>query len=335
MMASIPIWNLLAIFLMLAMVIYALHFQIFRKWVSKPMVVHRKKSVLGMILFFLLLPALIIPIRGGLGTSPINNGSVYFHQNSFVNHAAVNPAWNIAYTVGVKDRFSKVEQYYPDQKVSEFIDELFRDEKSTLRVLNTKRPNIIIVILESFGQPFITELGGDGTAAPNLNALLQEGIFFNNFYSTGSLTDRAIGAIFAGYPSLPGTGIIRYESKGQKLPRLNHTLKKAGYTSSFLYGGDIDFGHIRSFLVMGEFGNIISDKSFPASLSTSSWGVPDHLLFHRLLEESDKASFPFFHVLLTLSSHTPFDVPMEPVFEGSDHLTKFKNSVYYTDLSLG
>lgn len=335
MLASVSTWNLVALFLIIGLTIYALYFQIYRKWVNKPLVLPQKKSVLGMILFFLLLPATIIPMRGGLGTSPINIGSVYFHQNSFLNHAAVNPLWSIGHALTETDKFSSTNQYYPDSKVREFANDLFEHEKSSLSVLNTLRPNVIIIILESFGQAIITELGGDGSAAPNINSLMQEGIFFKNFYAAGGLTDRALAAILAGYPSVPGTAIIHHESKGQKLPRLNQTLRKAGYSSTFLYGGDIDFGHFRSFIMMGEFEKIISDNSFPTSLATSSWGVPDHHLFHSLAEESENASSPFFHVLLTLSSHYPFDVPMEPVFQGTDRLTNFKNAIYYTDRSLG
>ena len=335
MLASVSTWSLVALFLMIGLTIYALYFQIYRKWVSKPIVIPPNKSVFGMVLFFLLFPATIIPMRGGLGTSPINVGSVYFHQISFLNHAAVNPLWSIGHALTVKDKFSASDQYYPDLKVKAFMNDLFEDDQSSLNVLSTKRPNVIIIILESFGQPIITELGGDGSAAPNLNSLIKEGIFFKNFYATGTLTDRALGAILAGYPSPPGASIISDERKGQELPRLNQTLRKAGYSSSFLYGGDIDFGHFRSFLLMGEFENIISDNSFPSALSTSKWGVPDHHLFNSLAEESDNATSPFFHVLLTLSSHYPFDVPMEPVFQGTDRLTNFKNSIYYTDRSLG
>lgn len=335
MLASVSTWSLVALFLMIGLTIYALFFQIYRKWVSKPIVLPPNKSVVGMILFFLLFPATIIPMRGGLGTSPINIGSVYFHQNSFLNHAAVNPLWNIGHALTEKDKFSTADKYYPDSEVKKFTNDLLEHEKSSLNVLSTKRPNVIFIILESFGQPVITELGGDGSAAPNINSLLKEGIFFKNFYATGSLTDRALAAILAGYPSLPGTAIIHYEGKGQKLPRLNQTLRKAGYSSTFLYGGDIDFGHFRSFIMMGEFENIISDNNFPAALSTSKWGVPDHHLFHTLAEESDNATSPFFNVLLTLSSHYPFDIPMEPVFQGTDRLTNFRNAIYYTDRSLG
>ena len=99
MLASVSTWSLVALFLMIGLTIYALYFQIYRKWVSIPFVIPQRKSVLGMILFFLLLPATIIPMRGGLGSSPINIGSVYFHQNSFLNHAAVNPLWTIGHAL--------------------------------------------------------------------------------------------------------------------------------------------------------------------------------------------------------------------------------------------
>jgi len=75
----------------------------------------------------------------------------------------------------------------------------------------------------------------------------------------------------------------------------------------------------------------ISDAAESIGFRTMGVQIP----FEKLAEEADRAKTPFFHVLLTLSSHTPFDVPMEPVFPGTDHLSKFHNSVYYTDQALG
>jgi phosphoglycerol transferase MdoB-like AlkP superfamily enzyme len=92
---------------------------------------------------------------------------------------------------------------------------------------------------------------------------------------------------------------------------------------------------MRSYLFTGGFEKIISESDFDASHPRSNWGVPDHLTFQRLLEEKDKASTPFMHILLTLSSHTPFDVPMEMVFPGNDYTMKYLNSIYYTDKALG
>ena len=335
MAASVSPLLLILLLGVIALVIYGLHFQIYRKWVSAPLSVPGKRSWPAAGLFLLIFPALILPIRGGLGTSPILVGSVYFHENTFINHAAVNPVWNLFYTMVEGDKLSQSIDFYTDEEVSEIMDELYEPGAPPIKVLNTDTPNIIIVLLESFGQPVITRLGGYGEAAPAINRLISEGIFFDHFYSTGSMTDRALGGVLGGYPGVPGTCILYYEGKAQQIPRLNTILKSEGYSSAFLYGGDIDFGHFRSFIVMGGFDEIIDDKYFPHSIPRSSWGVPDHYLFELLAGKADKASSPFFHVMLTLSSHTPFDVPMEPVFPGSDHLSKFYNSVYYTDQALG
>ncbi len=335
MIASLSPLSLIFSLVTIALVIYAFHFQAYKKWVTKPLSIPQKRDWLTPALFLIILPSLILPIRGGWAKSPMTSGSVYFHENAFINHAAMNPVWNLFYSMVEGDKLTQSANFFPDKEVQEIMEELYVDGGKHFNVLNTKSPNVILVLLESFAQPVITELGGNGKAAPNFNRLIPEGIFFNNFFASGSLTSWAIGAILAGYPSLPGTCILYYESKAQKLPNLNQKLKSSGYNSAFLYGGDIDFAHIKSFLVMGGFESIISDKDFSRSIPRSNWGVPDHYLFQRLIDEADEASSPFFHMLLTLSSHTPFDVPMETVFPGTNHLAMYENSIYYTDQALG
>jgi phosphoglycerol transferase MdoB-like AlkP superfamily enzyme len=335
MTASISSWKLISLVGMIILVLYVLHFKVYTNWVSRPLKIPGKRSWTAGVIFLLVLPLLFYPIRGGLSTSPIQSGSVYFHQNTFINHVAVNPVWNLIYTFLEGDKLNQSVNFYPDQKVQKIMDTLYNSRTTHESLLNTDRPNIILILLESFAQPVITELGGNGEAAPNFNGLATEGIFFNRIFAAGTMTDRSLGAVMAGYPSIPRTSVLYYENKVQNLPNLNIELKSAGYNSSFLYGGDIDFAHIRSFLVMGKFDKIISDQDFPRSVPSSNWGVPDHVLFQRLMEETDQAQSPFFHVLLTLSSHSPFDVPMKPVFPGSSQMTKYKNSIYYTDQCLG
>ena len=329
-----------AIILFLSIIIFliaSIYFWIYRKWIASTLNINLKRNWLTPILFFLLVPTLILPIRGGLATSPIHVGVVYFHESSFLNHTAVNPVWNLFSSLVESGNLTQSVEFYSSQEVKEIMDDLYDpvSEPVPTPILTTRRPNIIIILLESFGQPVISDMGGKLDAAPNINSLISEGVFFNNFYSSGTMTDRSLGAVLGGYPAVPGTCIIYFEDKALKLPSLNKKLKSSGYNSAFLYGGDIDFGHISSYLVINGFEQIISDKNFPLSIKRSSWGVPDHILFEKLLEVSEQASTPFFNVLLTLSSHTPFDVPMEPVFPGNDHIEKFKNSVFYTDKYLG
>ena len=110
-------------------------------------------------------------------------------------------------------------------------------------------------------------------------------------------------------------------------------LKDAGYNNlSFYYGGDADFANMRSYFV-GACGikDIVSDKKFPLSERLTKWGVPDKFLINRLHEDllSKEQSEPYLKVVLTLSSHEPFDVPRAGFKE------PFLDAVHYTDECLG
>ena len=335
MFASLSLIRLFLILGLIAAVFYLAYFWIYRRWISKPFWTGPGMRWGEMLFYFVCMPLLIIPARGGLQTAPINTGSVYFHQKAYVNHAAVNPVWNLIYTITENGKLTQSFKAMEDTEAREIVENMYGHDQTPLPVLKNPKPNIIIILLESFSIPVMEDLSGDRDPTPNFNALLEEGIYFDRMYASGTMTDRALGSILGGYPGIPGTCVIYYEHKTEKIPNLNMRFKSEGYSSAFLYGGDIDFAHIRSFLLTGGFEKIISEYDFDPSLPRSNWGIPDHLTFQRLLEETDKASAPFLHILLTLSSHTPFDVPMETVFHGVDYNMKYLNSIYYTDRALG
>jgi len=323
MFASLNPLSLILITILIVTSFYLAFFIIYRRWISIPFKVESRIYWVEPVFYFLCIPLLIIPIRGGLQTAPINTGSVYFHQETYINHAAVNPVWNLVYTITEKGKLTQSFKIMPDTEAREIVRDMHKYDQNPLPVLNNSSPNIIIILLESFSIPWIDELSVDKDAAPNFNSLVEEGIYFDRMYASGTMTDRALGSILGGYPGIPGTCVIYYEQKTEKIPNLNIKLKPEGYGSAFIYGGDIDFAHIRSYLLTGGFEKVISEYDFDPALPRSNWGVPDHLTFQRLLEETDKASSPFMHILLTLSSHTPFDVPMETVFPGNDYQSQY------------
>ncbi len=287
------------------------------------------------LVFMFLTGALIIPVRGGFGVAPINAGSVYFSEDMFVNHTAINVAWNVGSSVF--NRKSQDNPYsFSDLPSSHAIVDSLTVKKGTPeKVLNNTSPNILFIILESFGNSLVGELGGDSLTTPNLNELIKEGIVFSNFYASGNRTDKALPAIISGYPAQPAASIIKEPRKTQSLPSLVRIMNGLNYNSSFWYGGDINFANFHSYLIASGFHQIITMDNFDPSNYNSKWGVHDHVLFEALKDSMGSVKEPFFRVVLTLSSHEPFEVPMEPVFKGKDDLTKFKNSVLYTDKTVG
>ena len=297
---------------------------------------HRIRFWLPGILFFMILwGALIIPIRGSFGVAPINAGTVYFSKKMFLNHAAINAVWNVG-TSAFTQKPVKNPYVFGDLSIAaSVVDSLTVKKGITDKVLNTSKPDIMIIVLESFSGYLIGPLGGDSLVTPNINRYAKEGILFSEFYASGTRTDKAIPAILDGYPAQPAQSIIKEPKKSQSLPSLVKILIENGYHSSFWYGGEINFANFNSFVIGSGFHDIITKSNFDPVNYNSKWGVHDHILFQALKDSMKTIKEPFLKVVLTLSSHEPFDVPMEPVFTGSDIMSKYKNSVYYTDKTLG
>lgn len=279
----------------------------------------------------LLTGALFLPIRGGVTVSTMNVGKVYFSDKMFLNHAAINPQFNLMYSFFKLDNFASQYRFYDKAEATAIFDELVKQPctDSIPLLLNTGRPDIILFILESFS----ADVALDPVIAPNMSRFAKEGILFDNFYANSFRTDRGLVSILSGYPAHPTVAIMKYPQKTENLPAIPKILKQAGYENlSFYYGGDVDFANMRSYFV-GACGikEIVSDKDFPLDERLTKWGVPDKFLINRLFADltTKEQKTPFIKTVLTLSSHEPFDVPVNKFKE------PFPNAVSYTDECLG
>jgi phosphoglycerol transferase MdoB-like AlkP superfamily enzyme len=290
---------------------------------------------LGIVGLLLLWGALIIPIRGGFGVAPINAGSVYFHSKMFLNHSAVNAVWNVGTTAFTSKPVKNPYLFGDNAEAALIVDSLIARGGNTRMVLNTNRPNVMILALESFSGYVIGPMGGDSLVTPNFNRYVKEGLFFSEFYAAGTRTDKAMPAILNGYPAQPAQSIIKEPKKSQSLTSLVRILIENGYRSSFWYGGEINFANFNSFVIGSGFETIVTKDDFDSKYYNSKWGVHDHVLFSALKDSLKSVREPFLNVILTLSSHEPFDVPVDPVFVGTNNMTKYKNSVNYADKALG
>lgn len=295
-----------------------------------------KNSWAGSLVLFVLTACLFIPIRGGFTVATMNTGSVYFHKtNVFANHAAINVIWNIGNALASSDDI-KSYPFFDARRAQEIFNNNSFDNGKTIKLLNNARPNIIVIIMESFTSKIIEPLNGVKGVTPNFTKLCHEGILFDQCFASGDRTDKGVISVLSGYPALPRFSIINFSRKTEKLPFLNQDLKQLGYSSEFVYGCDIDFANFRSYFHNAKYDKIISRDDFDPSQCNSKWGAHDHFAFNRLYSECNAASGkPFFKVFLSLSSHEPFDVPIKTVIPGNDEEHRYLNSAYYADSSLG
>lgn len=279
---------------------------------------------------------MFIPIRGGLTTSTANVGMVYFSDDQFLNHAAINPCFSLFSSISKQEDFAAQFDFFPEEERAAIMQELQAEQTPApgdahLELLNTARPDILFVILESFSANTVEVTGGAAGVTPNLNRLSKEGVLFTNMYANSFRTDRGLVAILNGYPAQPTTSIMKYPAKAQTLPALAHSLGQEGYVSDVLYGGDINFTNMHSYFFGSGYSGITCDKDFPIKDRLSKWGVNDDVTFRHLFEEMKQreAGGHRMTTFLTLSSHEPFDVP----YRRLEH--PYLNSVAFTDSCLG
>lgn len=290
----------------------------------------RTTGLLGL----LLTAFLFLPIRGSIDVSPVNVSSAYFHRDFFPNQAAINPVWNFMYSLSIKDQ-DVVLDLATKEDALKAQQQLFQASDSiSIPSLRYEKPNIIILVLESFSAKIVGALSETKGLTPRLDSLCNEGLLFTNYYASGDRSDIGLATMFTGFPAMPNKHLLAFPQKLQTLPNLYSVLGDSGYRSSFYYGGNLEFANIKSLFVTGGVDRIISQKEMRSFPDDGKWGVHDHHVFKQFGEDLAKEKSPFISALFSLSSHEPYKVPVDyGKFDGK--LADFNNATYYTDSCLG
>lgn len=291
------------------------------------------------IILLLLTGLLFLPIRGGITVSTMNTGQAYFSQNVYLNHSAVNPLFSLFESITHQEDFASQYRFMKDKEADKiFATMTSTSDENTYPLLNEATfkkgtPDILIVIMESFASDIMPSMGSYKDVAVCLDSIAQQSILFTRFYANSFRTDRGMVSILSGYPAQPTTSIMRYPRKTSQLPSIARNLAKyKNYKTTYYYGGDADFCNMRSYLVSQGYQHIISDANFPIEDKLSKWGVPDHILAAKMMEDikaQQNEKRPMLRILQTSSSHEPFEVPYHRLKD------KRLNAFAYTDSVMG
>lgn len=331
-MASVSVWFILMrviITILLCIFMVSLLYKLTPAQFPK---IKLKEKLTGSISMILLGGILFISIRGGVSQSTANVGKAYYSSKQFLNHSSVNPLFSFLYSLGKTEDFAAQFNFFTESKREEIIQGLYpKDGETTKKLLTTNRPNIVIILLESFISSLIEIPYENKSITPNLTRLSEEGIFFNNLYANSFRTDRALVSTLSGYLGAPTVSIMKTPTKSQTLPSIAKELSNAGYKTDFLYGGDIAFTNMKGYFLSTGYQKLTSMSDFSLKeQQTHAWGVTDHITFDYLYNDITQKKDSLWHTgFLTLSSHDPFVVP----YDKFDN--KIINAFAYTDNSLG
>ena len=294
---------------------------------------HWSKKAAYTLLLLLIAGLDFLAIRGGVTTAVANVSKVYFSDKAVLNHGAVNPTFSLLSSISDGENLDRYD-YYPAEQCAAQLSDLMVDNNSepTEQLLGQRRPNIVLILAESFGRSTTDCVAQGKAVAPNLQRLKGEGVWFENVIASSFRTDRGVLATLSGFCAQPTMSIMKEPQKASHLPSIARTLQGVGYQTSYIHGGDLNFTNMASYLYATGFEQLVAYKDLHFDAPTSKWGYADDVLSDYFIEhtlQQSEQSAPYFAVWQTLSSHEPFDVPTT-VFED-----KMLNSMHFADSCIG
>ncbi len=322
----------------LGAVLTILSFLLFRKVFYVRITQKFRPWYLNVVFFLLILPILFLVLRGGFNAIPISQSAAHYSHHSTPNWAAVNSGYHLAVNILETNRYKNYNAYgfFDDHEAKAAVDELLAVEKdTTLSILKIERPNVVMIILESWTADVIESLGAEPGITPQFAAMEKDGLLFTEFYCTGNRSHEAMATILGGHPALPYTTFTENAEKYRNMPSMVRILNDSGYHTSFYFGGELNYGNLRAYGLFNRFAKIVEERDLDPGLPRGRLGVHDEFLYAHHIREMENIDAPFFSMVFTMSSHSPYDFPMEPVIDWAGTFNPFLNSVYYADRCLG
>lgn len=285
------------------------------------------------IAFFLLgAPLIFLGMRGGWQPIPIQVSDAYHSNYNVLNLTTVNSTFNLLSSCIENSKADKPYHFLPSDEAKRILAKMNAVEKdSTIHILKNDRPNVVLVVLESWSADLVKSCGGYDSISPFFESMADSGLLFTDCYASGSLSDQGMAAVFSAFPAQPKTSVITQPDRYVHLPCINRNFEKAGYHTSFMFGGQLSYGNIKAYMYYNGFDKIIEGKDFDAAIPQGRLGAHDEYLFNRQLAELSKEQEPFFAAMFTLSTHGPFDFPMEEKLHWGDKEKPYINSILYAD----
>jgi phosphoglycerol transferase MdoB-like AlkP superfamily enzyme len=306
----------------------------------------------------LLVAIIVLGARGRIEEkAPLTWGEAYFSEYSFANLLALNPVFTFVrdafYDAGTKEQVAatmkRIER--PDaakitrQMLGLPIEDSLQNHRLSRQVRfdqeNPNPPNVILIIMESFGSRGIgclrPSLPYDLT--PHFDSLAQEGLLFTNVYSAGIHTYAGIMGTLYGYPELPGGSVMKLFTSENSFWGLPSILREHDYQTLFFCTHDPQFDNMQGFLMSNGMMRVYSLFDYASDEKLSTLGVPDHIMFDHAVEfiKKNHSGKRFFATLLTASNHGPWKIPDVPFqrVPASDKLADHLNAFKYSDWALG
>ena len=303
-------------------------------------------------------PARLRYKRGGLWFAvllafglALNGDQLPAFRNNYNRELAKNGLWSLF--AAFRNNVLEYEQFYavlPEHEAfAKLRHELTEDGSTMLNpdTLDTLRyvrndgtelkPNVIQITVESLSADFLSVFNRASGLTPNLAEIAAHSLVFDNFYATGTRTDRGMEALSLSLPPTPGRSMIK-RPRNEDMFTLGSVFRAKGYDTAFIYGGYGYFDNMNYFF--GNNGYRVVDRNSvakPDITFANAWGACDEDLLRWTMREADTQAAtgrPFHFFVMTTSNHRPFTYP-EGKIDLPSKVSGRSGAVKYTDYAIG
>lgn len=313
--------------------------------------VARSRPLLALPIAFAVLVLCVAAARSTLDHRPVNASTVAFSSDTLVNTLPLNSLYTVANAVyalrheesgfpyGEIDTQTAVNSVRADmyEPVGEFFDSNIPTLHKQAVTRNAGRPlNLVIIVEESLGAEFVGALGGL-PLTPNIDRLSTQGIWLENLFATGTRSARGLEAIVTGFPPTMSQSVLKLGRSQKNFFTIGEFLRRQGFDTSFIYGGEAQFDNMRQFFANNGFDTVIDKHDFVDPQFEGSWGVADEDVFRYAHSyfSSRPPDKPFASVLFTTTNHSPWEFPDGRIELFEQPKATVNNAVKYADHALG
>lgn len=304
------------------------------------------------IIMILILLLGVMGARSSLGHRPLNPAMVAFSVDPLMNDLTLNSTYSLLFAVKQLQNEDDAFKYYGKMDEKDIIDlvrsstnlnqdKYFINESPTTAFHESSyrgpKKNLVILLQESLGARYVGKLGGL-PLTPNIDRLMEEGWNFTNIYATGTRSVRGIEAIITGFSPTPARSVVKLGKSQNGFFSIADILRKNGYHTQFIYGGESHFDNMKSFFLGNGFDDMQDFGTFNKPIFVGSWGASDEDLYnkaHNQFSNLNDQEKPFFSLVFTTSNHTPFDYPDGRIELYNLPKETRENAAKYSDYALG
>lgn len=261
-------------------------------------------------------------IRGRTGYNPIKVSQAYYCDDPFLNQLGVNPVFNLLtstlddnrkenrtlHLMSEQEALKQVQNYLQRKGVADISPIARKVEREGV----PNRKNVVLIFMESMSANLMGSFGSDKKLTPYLDSLYRQSLSFERFYSSGIHTNHGIYSTLFSFPAI----MKRNAMKGSVIPvysGLPTVLKDNGYCNLFFMTHESQYDNMNAFLRTNGFDEVYAQENYPSEKVVNSFGVQDDFMYQYalpILNEKADTGEPFFTVLLSISNHPPYVIPL-------------------------